>query len=411
MISRKAFTLIELLIVVAIITILAVMVVLVIKPVQLIAQSHDASRISDIATINSALDLYSADQARTKTYSLGTPFTVYMSIPDSSSTCGDLQLMSMPAGYTWGCSPFSTFRNVNGTGWIPVNFSAIAGGAPFGSLPIDPTNNTSSHLFYTYTTNGTQYEVTAAMESAKYQKGGGADVITGDGAALSTVYAEGTNVALEPLDYGPGSVPGLVGYWPLNEGAGTTAADLSGSGNNGTWGGTTPYYTTGRNGSYAGNFNGSNDVVDLGIPASLQLQTFTLTAWIDAVNNNATRAMFGGSGWGDGYYEFRDNSANDLELLKQGQVSIGSSASTVPAGTWVFVAVTYDSNGNYVFYINGTAVGSGTNKQTFSYGTDHEQLGKGYDGVEYFNGAMQDMRVYNRALSASEIKSLYNAGN
>lgn len=412
--SRTAFTLIELLVVVAIITILSVMVVLVVKPVQLIAQAHDASRISDVATINSALDLYSADQARTKTYSLGTPSTIYMSIPDSSSTCGDLQLMSVPMGYTWGCAPFASYRNVNGTGWIPVNFSSITAGAPFGALPIDPTNTTSSHLFYTYTTNGTQYEVTAAMESTKYRKGGSADVITGDGSTLSTVYADGTNVTLEPLDYGPGGTitAGLVGYWPLNEGSGLTADDQSGNGNNGMWSGSAPYYSTpGYNQTYAGNFNGSSDAVDIGIPASLQLQTFTLTAWINATNNNATRAMFGGSGSGDGYYEFRDNSANDLELLKQGQVSIGSSASTVPAGTWTFVAVTYDTSGNYVFYINGAAVGSGTNKQTFSYGSDHEMLGKGFSTSEYFNGTMQDARIYNRALSASDIQVIYKAGN
>jgi hypothetical protein len=40
-----------------------------------------------------------------------------------------------------------------------------------GQLPQDPVNNTSSRLYYTYTTNGYQYETTAVMESSKYKLG------------------------------------------------------------------------------------------------------------------------------------------------------------------------------------------------------------------------------------------------
>jgi len=217
--QKKGFTLIELLVVIAIIAILAVVVVLVLNPAQLLAQSRDSNRVSDLSTISSALSLYQTDQSDASGYTLGNASSVYMSYPDASSTCGDLSLPTLPSGYTWGCSSASNYRITNNTGWIPVNFSSISSGAPFGSLPIDPTNSTSSGLYYTYTTSGSQYELTAAMESSKYQKGGSGDVISGDGASLSTVYAKGTNLALEPLDYGSSGGPRVVGSADCGGGA------------------------------------------------------------------------------------------------------------------------------------------------------------------------------------------------
>ena len=116
---------------------------------------------------------------------------------------------------------------MNGTGWIPVNFSGISQGSPFGSIPTDPTDSSSSRLYYTYTTDGAKFELTAALESQKYKLGGSNDAVGTDGGTLTTVYEKGTKLGLEPLDYG---APSLVGYWTFDEGNGTTAYDWSGSG-------------------------------------------------------------------------------------------------------------------------------------------------------------------------------------
>ena len=180
--SRKAFTLIELLVVIAIIAILAVVVILTLNPAALLQQSRDSSRVSDMATLNSALSLYSTDQNGSASFNMGSSSVVYVSIPDPMATttagdqCQGLNLITLPAEYTYHCAASSTYRGVNGTGWIPVNFSNISSGAPIGNLPIDPTNTSSSRLYYTYETNGTQFETTAAMESQKYQLGGSNDV-------------------------------------------------------------------------------------------------------------------------------------------------------------------------------------------------------------------------------------------
>src|SRR5208337_1332087 len=71
---RKGFTLIELLVVIAIIAILAVVVILTLNPAELLRQSRDSNRVSDFATLKSALGLYGADVSTT---ALGTYGTLY----------------------------------------------------------------------------------------------------------------------------------------------------------------------------------------------------------------------------------------------------------------------------------------------------------------------------------------------
>src|ERR1019366_5657121 len=114
---RKAFTLIELLIVIAIIAILAVVVILVLNPAQLLAQSRDSARLSDLANLTNALGLYKLDAGSGG--SLGSPQTVYVSLPDpaATSTAGDqcqgLGLPLLPSGYGYQCAASSTVKRVD----------------------------------------------------------------------------------------------------------------------------------------------------------------------------------------------------------------------------------------------------------------------------------------------------------
>ena len=166
---RKAFTLIELLVVIAIIAILAVVVVLTLNPAQMLAQARDSNRLSDLTTMNSALNLYAADAGGSG--SLGTAGVTYISIPDptASTTAGSncSALGFPPTGYH--CAGPNFYRRNDGTGWIPVNFSAMSMGAPLATLPVDPVNSSSSGLYYKYTTGGsTGWTLSAIPESVKY---------------------------------------------------------------------------------------------------------------------------------------------------------------------------------------------------------------------------------------------------
>jgi hypothetical protein len=114
--------------------------------------------------------------------------------------------------------------------------------APFGALPVDPINTTSSGEYYTYVAGGS-WKLTALFESEKYagnmNKDGGPDV---------GIYEVGTDLNLANF------ARGLVGYWKFDEGSGTTANDSSGYGNNGTLY-NSPTWTTGKVGG-ALSFNG-----------------------------------------------------------------------------------------------------------------------------------------------------------
>src|ERR1019366_4057587 len=232
--SEKGFTLIELLVVIAILAVLAVVVILTLNPAGLLQESRDANRLSDLGTINTALGLYVADGGTT----LGSSSILYISIPDPSATsslgdqCQGLTLPSITStGYTYQCSQASTVKKTDGTGWIPVNFSNVSFGTPFSQIPTDPINQTSSNLYYAYSTNGSQYEITALPESSKQKQALGSKPMIPD---YPNVIANGSNLTISPL-YSPN---GLVGYWPMEEGVGSSTSDQSGNGNTGTWNGT-----------------------------------------------------------------------------------------------------------------------------------------------------------------------------
>jgi len=124
MYRRSAFTLIELLIVIAVIAILSIVVVLTLNPAEMLRQSRDSTRVSDLDTLAHAISLYQEDQGTTGGPGfMGNSTLIYTSLPDSSSTCGSWNLPSPPAGYAYQCAPSSTYRSTNGSGWIPPSIS------------------------------------------------------------------------------------------------------------------------------------------------------------------------------------------------------------------------------------------------------------------------------------------------
>jgi hypothetical protein len=201
---------------------------------------------------------------------------------------------------------------------------------------------------------------------------------------------------------------GLVGYWPLDEGVGTRAEDMSANNNNGTLVGG-PTWGAGRNGK-AISFNGNGNYINLGSSSSINTSVFTYSAWIyntGANQGSVQQGIIGSSSNGGPEWRLEGGAPAVMGLLKQGVANIGTSNSNIPINTWTHVAVTYDSAGNYVFYKNGVLDGSGTSLQSFSF--SNLQIGLGFPGGsgDYFNGTIDDVRVYKRVLTVTEISNLY----
>ena len=195
--KQKGFTLIELLVVIAIIAILAVVVILTLNPAELLRQARDSSRVSDFATLKSAVGLYQADvSTTTANIGNGTAGVLYASTVTGTVSTTTMTNSSTAAGWGFlgGETSFSssTARSVAGSGWLPVNFNAISSGAPIGALPIDPVDSGAN--MYVWTTSSTYYKLATKTESVKYSNNGSGDVESTDGGNSTTTYEQGTNV-------------------------------------------------------------------------------------------------------------------------------------------------------------------------------------------------------------------------
>ncbi len=200
-ISKKGFTLVELLIVIGILAILGTITVVVLNPAQLFAQARDSQRISDMSSLTSALSLYISIATPIDMNGPGGAGTAYEG-PGATDRCADRQYVavattanSFSAGRATAVSV--NLRGVGGgsAGWLPVNFTAIAGAAPFAALPIDPTN--TGDLVYRYACDGVNstFELNAKMESDRYRSGGVSDVESNakDGGNNAGFYEVGTD--------------------------------------------------------------------------------------------------------------------------------------------------------------------------------------------------------------------------
>ncbi len=237
--NRKGFTLLELLIVIAIIAVLSVLLIIVLDPAETLKRARDSQRVSDLNTIKTALGIYltatSTPNLGGGTVTSGVGGTgnicingsanhgvIAYSVPESTNpSCGSgagITLGSDAADAT-GLStsnyctttPSSVYANVDGTGWIPVDFLALSGGSPISNLPVDPINTisatpTSTDLVYRYicqqqgsTVAGkpaNAYQLAAVLESSLY--GGATGLAAKDGAPNKAYYQVGSDSNLTP---------------------------------------------------------------------------------------------------------------------------------------------------------------------------------------------------------------------
>ncbi|MFH1477784.1 MAG: LamG-like jellyroll fold domain-containing protein, partial [Verrucomicrobiota bacterium] len=199
-----------------------------------------------------------------------------------------------------------------------------------------------------------------------------------------------------------------VGYWRLDEGAGTTAGDSSGRGNNGTLqGNPNPQWVDGQvNGALS--FNGSN-YVDCGSNASYKVSAITMEAWVYSPTANFT-------GWNEvagaenayGLNIWYNKIWVHIYTVNQGWHWCESSAALTWEG-WHHVAFTYDGVNTMKCYQDGvlvltdTTTSSGPLQWGPAQGLSIGRVHMGSLEYVYFKGEIDEVRIYNCALNAEEI--------
>jgi len=208
---------------------------------------------------------------------------------------------------------------------------------------------------------------------------------------------------------------GMVSYWKFDESSGTTASDSYGS-NSGTISGAT--WTTGISGS-ALSFDGVNDYVLVPDDASIDFGTgdFTLEAWICRESSGSNHMIIDkrevtqacGYLMGIGidnkvHIAAKDTSLHFVEI---------AGTTTISNNAWYHIVGVFDRDGNGQIYINGELDNSGSITSASGNLATNANLYIGYKSVIQsawgcFDGCIDEVRVYNRALTSNEISEHYS---
>jgi|GEM_PF-5851128 hypothetical protein len=238
------------------------------------------------------------------------------------------------------------------------------------------------------------------------------------GCAGSVWHAMGPIKAAAPMN-------GLIGFWTFDEDGGTVAADSSGNGLNGTLVGGPVWQPAGGIQGGALLFDGMDDrvnVVDPGTGSLLDFSTgtsITITAWIRQTNvGGCCQSIVAKGAVGSANYYFvvenlgGGGATLDFGFYNGGYREIYGDPNLIQNNVWKFVAVSYRfGTGPGALYVNGVSAGLNllndpyprspiVNNQTLTFGADTA-------GDFWYAGLIDNIRIYDRVLSAAEIMQIY----
>ena len=346
---------------------------------------------SSSAVFNAAAASVTADQSATITASLNgksVTSTVNISAP-------------LPVLSALQCSPSTIASGDNSQCTV-----SLSGLAPSGGLSIALSGNSPLTV---------PSSVTVAAGSSSAVFNAAAASVTADQSATITASLNGKSVIRSLAIQCPPTTP--IAAYAFDEGSGSAIADASGHSNSGqlqstSWSATAKY-------GKAVSFNGTSSYIDLGNPSSLQTTgSMSWSAWIYATGNPADDgqivAQSNNAGW-----QFKTSA--DTGQRTFGVMVSGSSSSitqrysktVVALNQWYYVAGVYNAAAETLdIYVNGALDNgalSGTVPSSQYVPDVNATIGKRGGGF-YFNGIIDNLRIYNRAVTAAEIQSdMYTA--
>jgi hypothetical protein len=202
-----------------------------------------------------------------------------------------------------------------------------------------------------------------------------------------------------------------VAAYSFDAGSGTTVADASGKGHTGTISGPT-WSSAGRFGG-ALSFDGVNDWVTIADQNDLDLTNgMTLEAWVRPTTvSGAWRTVIFKEVSGSvvySLYAHNGSSAPASEIVTGGSFRNAAGTSTLALNTWTHLAATYNG-AQLLLYVNGTLVRTVAVTGNMAASTGVLRLGGNNIWSEWFAGLIDEVRIYNRALSAAEVQADMNA--
>ena len=300
------------------------------------------------------------------------------------------------------CSPTTLASGAVSTCTVTLNQASPAGGTAVA------ISDNSALL-----TTPASVTVAAGATSATFSAATG--TVTTSQSVTITASLNGTSQSTS-LTLQPSSTPaGLVSAYSFSEGAGSTVSDSSGNGDTGTINGAT-WTSAGKYGS-ALSFNGTSSYVDLGNAASLQLTgSMTASAWVYATANPPD----------DGQIIAKSDYTNGWQLkttpdtgvrtfgfaISDGTTHVQRYSKTVLSlNTWYYVTGVYNAAAQTLdIYVNGVlddGVLSGTVPAAQANAAQNALIGMRSGGF-YFNGTIDEVRVYNTALTQAAIQTDMN---
>lgn len=158
-------------------------------------------------------------------------------------------------------------------------------------------------------------------------------------------------------------------------------------------------------------FDGTDDFVNLGTDtAALELtEAISVCAWVKPLANQLTKTIYinlSDVGGGSNAPSLRTTAADTYQFAIDGAGEIAGG--TVTTGAWTHVVGTYDKV-NMRLYVDGSEVASAAATAAMRGGVNTYAIGNNSSGGLFWNDLIDEVRIYNRALSASEVLTLFNS--
>ncbi|MFH1227842.1 MAG: DUF2341 domain-containing protein [Planctomycetota bacterium] len=344
------------------------------------------------------------------------PLTITLVAIDPDGDPVNYSMVSTPTGAAFIAGVFTWTPDYTQSGAYPVTFTATANGLT-DSEAITITVNDALEISNRGGGNWQYYRPITITNSASVLTDCQVTVIPFNDQAVSDTWLYNA---------------GLVGSWHFSEGIGQSLLDMSGNGNNGQLGSTSgadasdPSWTAGGRFGNALTFDGVDDYVSVANepPFDLTAQV-TVESWVKLSASQSASTMWGIAAKGyDGIFPYALIHTNNTGIdgakygFAFGGVTGGlwklagstDSGSLAAVGQWYYVVGTYDG-AKFNIYVNGAFVASSDNT-TIALNNIPVSIGAFYENgpPKYFlNGAIDEVRIYNRALSAAEIAARYNS--